>query len=427
MECHCSYDYLLQIVKQDVFPALGCTEPVAVAYAAAVARKYLNGNLDNMFIRVSKNIYKNGRFVPIPNTNQWGLDLAGALGYLSGNPDNEFLVFKNVDEETIDAARKLIESGKVKLKYLDESPDVYVHMAVRDSNNTVEVEIKDSHNHIEKIALNGQIIYEGKMNTVNSNPVDFLKNMTFKEIREVCESIPIKELEFIQDGIEMNKKAATIGIDGSMGLNIGHTLNRLMESGILGSDAPTKARVLTAAACDVRMGGGDYPIMTSGGSGNQGIGVVFPIVVVAEERKVDREKLLRAIFLGHVINRYVKIYTGKLSGICGCAIAAGIGASAGISWMLGGDDDNISGACSNMLANLTGMICDGAKETCSLKLAASANEAVISAYLSNENVTIRKNVGIIGNSIEETIKNVGILAKEYFNKIDNAIIAMING
>lgn len=427
MECHCSYDYLVQIVKQDVFPALGCTEPVAVAYAAAVAREYLKGTLDNMSIRVSKNIYKNGRFVIIPNTNQWGLDLAGALGYLLGNSKNEFLVFKNVDEETISAAHELLKSGKVRLEYLEESPDVYVHIAARDSNNVVEVEIKDSHNHIEKIVVNGEIIYEGKMNAVSSKPVDYLKNMSFKEIREICESIPLEELEFIQDGIEMNKKAATIGINGSMGLNIGHTLYRLMENGVLGNDAPTKARMLTAAAADVRMGGGDYPIMTSGGSGNQGIGVVLPILVVAEEKQIDRERLLRAIFFGHIINRYVKVYTGKLSGICGCAIAAGIGASAGISWMLGGDDDNISGACSNMLANLTGMICDGAKETCALKLAASANEAVISAYLSNENVTIRRNVGIIGNSVEETIKNVGILAREYYNKVDNAIITMING
>ncbi|HHV45717.1 MAG TPA: serine dehydratase subunit alpha family protein [Tissierellia bacterium] len=427
MGCHCNYDYLLKIVKQDVFPALGCTEPVAVAFAAAVARGYLKGNLDNMLIQVSKNVYKNGRFVIIPNTNLYGLDIAGALGYLSGNPENGFLVFKDVDEVTIKAAHELIKSGRIKLEYLDESPDVYVHIAARDANDLVEVEIKDNHNHIERIMLNGEVVYEEKIDDVNCESIDYLKNMSFKEIREICESIPIEEFEFIQDGIEMNKKAAEIGIDGSIGLNIGHTLNRLVETGMLGNDAPTKARILTAAACDVRMGGGDYPIMTSGGSGNQGIGVVLPILVVAEERRIEKERLLRAIFLGHVINRYVKIYTGKLSGICGCAIAAGIGASAGISWMLGGDDDNISGACNNMLANLTGMICDGAKETCALKLAASASEAVISAYLSKENVTIRKNVGIIGNSIEETIRNVGMLTKEYFNKIDNGIITILNG
>lgn len=223
----------------------------------------------------------------------------------------------------------------------------------------------------------------------------------------------------------MNKKAAHIGMTESIGLNMGYALNKLIKDGKLSEDAPTKARILTAAAADVRMNGGNCPIMTSGGSGNQGLGVVLPIVVVAEEQKIEREKLIRAIFLGHVINRYVKTYTGKLSGMCGCAIAAGIGASAGIAWMLGGNDENISGACNNMLANLTGMVCDGAKETCAFKLATSASEAVISAYLANENVVIRNNVGIIGNSIEDTIKNVGVLAKECFNKVDNVIIGMI--
>lgn len=427
MESHCKCSCLLEIVKQDVFPALGCTEPVAVAYAAAVSRAYMQENPDSITIRVSKNIYKNGKFVTIPNTNKWGLDLAGALGYLYGDPENQFLVLKDIDQEAIDSAENLIKNGKIKLEYLEESPDIYVQIIVNSSGNVVEVELKDSHNHIEKVVVKGQTVYEGKLEKSQAKPTDFLKNMSFKEIREICETIPLEELEFIQDGIEMNKKAAAIGIEESMGLNIGHTLNKFMENGILSGDAPTKARILTAAAADVRMSGGAYPIMTSGGSGNQGIGVILPIVVVAEEKKVERAKLLRAIFFGHVINRYVKTYTGKLSGICGCAIAAGVGASAGISWMLGGNDYNISGACNNMLANLTGMVCDGAKETCALKLAASANEAVISAYLSNENVVLRKNVGIIGNSIEETIKNVGILAKECFNKVDNAIIGMIKG
>lgn len=416
---------LLNIVKQDVFPALGCTEPVAVAYAAAVSRGYITESIDRMLISVSKNIYKNGRFVVIPNTNEWGLDLAGALGFLAGNSNDGFMVLENIDKETLQSAHEMIESGKVKVEYLEGTPDVYVDIKVNSSNNEVEVELKNSHTHIEKILVNGQVVYEEKMNSSNNISSDFLKNMSFREIRELCEAIPLKELEFIQDGIDMNKKTAHIGMTESIGLNMGYALNKLIKDGKLSEDAPTKARILTAAAADVRMNGGNCPIMTSGGSGNQGLGVVLPIVVVAEEQKIEREKLIRAIFLGHVINRYVKTYTGKLSGMCGCAIAAGIGASAGIAWMLGGNDENISGACNNMLANLTGMVCDGAKETCAFKLATSASEAVISAYLANENVVIRNNVGIIGNSIEDTIKNVGVLAKECFNKVDNVIIGMI--
>ena len=165
--------------------------------------------------------------------------------------------------------------------------------------------------------------------------------------------------------------------------------------------------------------------MTSGGSGNQGLGVVLPITVVAEENHIEKERLVRAIFFAHLINKYVKIYTGKLSAMCGCAIAAGMGASAGISWILGGNDVQISGACQNMLSNLTGMICDGAKESCAFKLSTSAGEAVLAAYLANEDIIVRSNTGIIGDSIEGTIKNVGTLCRDGFTEIDSEIIDII--
>lgn len=425
MECCETINNLLKVVKQDVFPALGCTEPVAVAYAAATSRKYIKDSVDYMLIKVSKNIYKNGKFVAIPNTNEWGLDLAGALGILGGDPEDGFMVLKNIDEDIIKLAHDLINMGKIKVEYIEESPDVYVNIIVNSSDDIVEVELKDSHTHIERIVVNGQAVYKGTTADEDNISSDFLRDMTFKNIREICEAISIEELKFIQDGVDMNKKAAHRGINEHSGLDMGYTLNKLLNNGKLSEDAPTKARILTAAAADIRMGGADCPIMTSGGSGNQGLGVVLPIIVVAEEQKIEKDKLLRAIFFGHIINRYVKIYTGKLSGMCGCSIAAGIGASAGISWMLGGNDEQISGACSNMLANLTGMICDGAKETCALKLATSASESVISSYLAREGVVIRKNVGIVGNSIEDTIRNVGTLAKESFSSVDNVIIDLI--
>lgn len=425
MEHNGKIDRLLKLVKKDVFPALGCTEPVAVAYAAAVLKKYLTETMDYMLIRVSKNIYKNGRFVIIPNTDEWGLELAGLLGLLAGNPDDKFMVLKEIDKDIIKSAHDILDLGKVKLEYVEDSPDIYVNIVVKSLDEKVEVELKDSHTHIDNIKVNEQTVYEDKLDDNNDISFDFLRNMTFKEIKNVCEEIPSKELEFIEEGVKMNKKAAKRGLKENKGLNIGATLTRLMEDGKLSENAPTKARMLTSAAADIRMGGGSCPIMTSGGSGNQGLGVVLPIVVVAEKHNIEKENLLRAIFFGHVINKFVKIYTGKLSGVCGCSIAAGIGASAGISWMLDGNDEQISGACKNMLANLTGMICDGAKETCALKLSTSAEEAVISAYLANENIIVKDNVGIIGDSIENTIKNVGVLCKESFNYVDRAIVDMI--
>ncbi|MBZ2174611.1 L-serine ammonia-lyase, iron-sulfur-dependent, subunit alpha [Schnuerera sp. xch1] len=418
-------DNLLWTIKKDIFPAIGCTEPIAVAYAAAVANKYLTGNMDSMLIKVSKNIFKNGKFVVVPSTNEYGLDLAGALGALVGDPEKGFMVLKDVNEDVIESAHQIIDSGKIKSEYVEGDSDVYVDIVVNSYSDVVEVELKDSHTHIEKIVVGGETVYEAKLSNDNIVSCEFLKNMTFKEIREVCEIIPLEKLEFIQEGIDMNKKAAERGISENKGLNIGATLKRLLEKKRLSMDAPTKARILTAAAADIRMGGGCCPIMTSGGSGNQGLGVVLPIMVVAEDEGIERERLIRAVFLGHIVNKFVKTYTGKLSGMCGCAIAAGIGASAGISWMLGGKDEQISGTCNNMLANLTGMICDGAKESCALKLATSASESVISAYLANENIIVKNNVGIIGENIEETIKNTGILCKEVFTHADEVIVDMI--
>ena len=190
-------------------------------------------------------------------------------------------------------------------------------------------------------------------------------------------------------------------------------------------DGPTKARILTAAAADMRMGGENCPIMTSAGSGNQGIGVVIPIYVIAQQNAIEKEKLLRALFYAHIINKYIKVYTGKLSAICGCAIAAGVGASIGITWMLGGNDDQIAGAASNMLSNLTGMVCDGAKETCSLKLSTASTESIFAAYLALEGVIARPNIGLLGNNIEQTIRNLGILSTKGFIDIDYIIVDII--
>ncbi len=416
---------LLTMVKRDTVPALGCTEPVAVAYAGSVANKYLTGTIDNMLIRVSKNIFKNGKSVIIPGTNEWGLDLAGALGIIGGNSEDGFMVLRNVDNNIIEVAHNMIREEKVKVEYVENVPDVYVDIIVNSSVEQIEVELKDSHTHIEWVKVDGEIVYENRISSKDKISTDFLKDMTFKELREVCEIIPLNQLMFIEEGIEMNKRAAERGIDEDKGLRIGSTLKKLQWDGKVSKDASTQARILTAASADIRMGGGDCPIMTSGGSGNQGLGVVLPITVVAEENNISRERLIRAVFFAHVINRYVKMYTGKLSAMCGCAIAAGIGASAGISWILGGNDEQITGACQNMLSNLTGMICDGAKETCAFKLSTSAGEAVLAAYLANEGIIVRPNVGIIGNSIEDTIKNVGILCRDGLNHADTVIVDII--
>lgn len=414
---------LLNLVREETIPAIGCTEPVAVAYASSVAKKYLEEDIEALDIRVSKNIFKNGKFAAIPNTGENGLDLAGVLGTLVEASDDGLMILKKVNKNHITQAHKLIEENRVKVKCLDKSPDVHVEIFAKGKENHVKVILTKNHDYIDEVRLNDKIVYEGIFDK-DETSVSFLDKLNIKDLREITEAIPIEELEFIEDGIKLNMEAAEKGLAEKIGLGLGVGFKKLIEQGKITMDGPTRARLLTAAAADMRMGGAVCPIMTSGGSGNQGIGVIVPITVIGEEHNKSREKIFRAIFFGHAVNKYVKVFTGKLSYMCGCAIGAGVGASAGITWLLGGNDEEIGGACNNLFGNLTGMVCDGAKESCSLKLSTSGAESVIAAYLAIENVMLKPGVGIIGATVEDTIKNVGILCKDD-EDVDSTIIKIM--
>ena len=235
----------------------------------------------------------------------------------------------------------------------------------------------------------------------------------------------INDLQYMKEGIALNTKVSNESLEGDYGLNVGKTLKYLQEKNIIGNDIITNIKIATSAAADMRMGGGSLPVMTSGGSGNQGIGVILPIYLVAQKENIEEEKMLRAIFLGHIVNKYAKVYSGKLSGMCGCAIGAGVGVCAAITYMLDGTNEQIKGSSNNLLANLTGMICDGAKDNCSLKLSSCVSEATMCAYLALNNIIVRNNVGIVSDTIENTIKNVGILCNKGFVKSDEVLLDLI--
>ncbi|GAA0731546.1 serine dehydratase subunit alpha family protein [Clostridium oceanicum] len=418
-------DELLELIKNETKPAIGCTEPVAVAFTVAAGRKYVKGEILKIDLKVSKNIFKNGKSVTIPNTEVCGLDVAGALGGICGDPEEGLFVFKNVNDDYLKEAKGMINRGEVVLDTIENTDPVFVEAILKGKDEEVTVFLKGGHTNIVKIIVNGKIVFEKKEEGKEDNKdCNFMKDITLKELREISEDINIEKLDFIIDGIDMNKKASKEGLEREQGLTLGASLLKLQKEGKIGKDSATLARILTAAGADIRMSGGMCPIMTSGGSGNQGLGVIIPITVVAEDIKASKEKLLRAVFFGHVVNNFVKKYTGKLSAICGCAIAAGIGATAGITWLLGGKDKEIEGAISNMLANLTGMVCDGAKGSCAIKLSTSASEAVISAYLALNDIIVPNNTGIIGSSVEDTINNLGMLCKDGFYKADDVMLSI---
>jgi L-cysteine desulfidase len=416
---------LLELIKDETKPAIGCTEPVAVAFTVATGKKYMQGKILKIDLKVSKNILKNGKSVTIPNTEVCGLDIAGVLGEICGDPEEGLFVFRNVNNEYLDKAKEMIKNKVVTLNPIEDTDPVFVEATLKGEKDEVVAILRGGHTNIEQVIVNGKIAFEkDNKNKKDNKDCDFIKELSLKDIRQITEDISIEKLDFIMDGIEMNKEAAMEGLKRQKGLTLGSSLLKLQEEGKIGKDSATIARILTAAGSDLRMGGGMCPIMTSGGSGNQGLCVILPINVVAEDIKAPKERLQRAVFFGHAVNNFVKKYTGKLSAICGCAIAAGIGATAGIAWLLGGKDKEIEGAILNMLANLTGMVCDGAKGSCAIKLSTSASEAVISAYLALNDIIVPNNTGIIGNTVEDTINNLGMLCKDGFYKADDVMLSI---
>ncbi|WP_017415548.1 L-cysteine desulfidase family protein [Clostridium tunisiense] len=415
---------LLEIVKSETKPAVGCTEPVAVALTVATAKKYFKGDVVKIDLKVSRNIYKNGKSVTIPNTTECGVHMAAALGEICGDSDAGLMVFKNVNQDHVIKAKALIENQVVSVTPVSDEDAVFVQVTLRGHEEEVIVTLRGSHTNIDQVVVNGKVILKGGLVKVNTESYSFFKALTLKDLRIIAEEIPSEKLAFIDDGIIMNKEAAYEGLKRNNGLHWGSSLLKLQEQGKIGKDSATTARILTAAGSDLRMGGGTCPIMTSGGSGNQGLCVILPIMVVAEDLGLDRDTLRRAVFLGHAVNNFVKKYTGKLSAICGCAIAAGIGAGAGVSWLLGGKDKEIQGTIHNMLANLTGMVCDGAKESCAIKLSTSAAEAIICAYLAQSGTIVPTKTGIIGNTAEGTIENLGLLCRDGFSRADDVMIAI---
>ena len=416
---------LINIVGEDSTKAIGCTEPVAVAYAANVASSYIkNDDISKIILKVSKNIYKNGKAVKIPNTGNHGLDLAASLGAFTSESKKPFLVFSNLTDKEIDKARNFTKVNNVDVNYIDNVPDIYIEARLITKDNDVTSIISNSHSHVSKIIKNGEVIIDNPF--IKDKKSSFsIKNMTFEQLAAIVRSMDINDIDFVLEGIYVNMDAAQEGLKG-YGLNLGKKLNELKENNILPDNFITDTRILTAAAADMRMGGGPLPIMTSGGSGNQGVGITLPIYMVAKEENLDDDTLARGLFFAHIINRYVKEYAGKLSGLCGCAIGAAIGSCAAIAFMLGGGEEEIAGACTNIFANITGMICDGAKESCSMKLSTSAEESIIAAYLALNGVVSQANVGIVGKNIEETIANIGKLSHQGFKTADEVILEIID-
>ncbi len=424
------------VLRAEVAPALGCTEPVAIALAAAAAASLIPGEpITAIEIWVDPNIYKNGIAVAIPGTKGLnGLDIAGALGALGGDPARRLEVLATIDSSVVRKARELLDRKKVSVNLLEDKQGIYVKTIVRSNTDTAEAIIEKLHDNIVSLKMNGQPVLDSVLLATGENgggkskllKVEaWLKGLSLAELVELLDDLDDDDFTFLEEGVQYNMRLAEYGLKHGSGLGIGKALERLVRQGMIKRDMIVASRLLTAAASDARMAGVSLPAMSSAGSGNHGLTAILPIWAVKDYIECDRQVILEAIGISHIITAYVKAHTGRLSAVCGCSVAAGAGATAGVTHLLGGTLHHMAGAITNLTEDLAGVICDGAKAGCSLKLATAAGTAVQAALFSLQGVQVQSTDGIIAASAEKTMQNIGLLSTQGMIETDRTILKIM--
>lgn len=419
----------------EVAPALGCTEPVAIALGSAAAASLLpDKSIDTIEIWLDPNIYKNGIAVIIPGTNgMTGLDTATVLGAIGGDPHLGMEVLEPLNDAIVEEAKAFLAQDKVKVNLRTET-GLYVQTKITSGDHTAESLITDLHNNIVSLKLDGKEVDNSVLLTKQSTSTgknmlaeleEWLRELKLQDIFELISELDDDDLKFLKKGVDFNLKLAEHGLKYGSGLGIGKATDRLLKQKLLVKDMAASARMLTSAAADARMGGAKLPAMSSAGSGNHGLTAILPIWAIKDFIDADEKTMLKAIGLSHVVTAYVKAHTGRLSAVCGCSVAAGAGATAGITYLVGGDVTHMEGAIKNIMEDLAGVICDGAKAGCALKLNTAAGAAVQAALFSLQGVNVKDTDGIIGTSTQKTVQNMGTLSTDGMIETDKAILQIM--
>lgn len=420
---------LVNILNAEVKPALGCTEPVAVALACAKAKETLGEEVVKCIIGLSPNVYKNGMCVGIPGTERLGLKISAAMGLIGGKSENGLRVLETLTKEDVKVAEDFMDNNDIKISPIDTEEKVYIEVELEGKNNTAKVVIRTKHDNIVFVEKNEDVLVSEEVVEVatTAEPKEnILDTITIKEIVEAMETVDFEDIKFLLDGITMNEEIAKYGLNEKVGVGVGFGIKKSIESGLLGDDLMNYTMMITAAASDARMAGVKLPVMSSNGSGNHGITAILPIVAYNDKFPQSEEKLARSLAISHLLTAYVKNYTGRLSAVCGCGVAASIGATSGLSWLMGCNETQIEGAIENMVANLSGMICDGAKAGCALKLASAASAAVQSAIIAKQDCIVPPMNGIVGTGAEQSIQNLGRVSDKGMTTTDKVIIRVMD-
>jgi len=423
------------IFKIQVSPALGCTEPVAIALGAAAAASLLNNKkIDAIELWVDPNIYKNGLAVSIPGTQGLsGLDTASALGALGGDPYLKMGVLSPVDADITRKTSAFLAAGKVKVNLLEDHRGLYIKTIVKSGTDQAASVIENLHDNIVELTVNGKKITKNPLLSPQQETGEgslaaletWLKKRSLEQLFDLIDEFDQEDLDFLEEGLRINLRLAEYGLRHGSGMGIGMALERLAIQKTIRRDMVLMAKILTSAAADARMDGVKLPAMTSAGSGNHGLTATLPIHAVSEFIETKTDIIMKAIGFSHIITAYIKAHTGRLSALCGCSIAAGAGAAAGVTFLMGGSVHHIAGAIKNITEDLAGVICDGAKAGCALKLSTAAGSAVQAALFSLQGITVMPTDGIIGFSPEQTMKNIGLLATHGMIETDRTILKIM--
>ena len=417
---------IIDLIHQEVVPAIGCTEPIAVALCVAKATETLGTKPEKISVLLSANILKNAMGVGIPGTGMIGLPIAIALGALIGKSEYQLEVLKDSTPDVVEEGKRFIEEKRIHISLKENIEEkLYIEVCCEAGEDKAIAVIAGGHTTFIYIERNGEVQFQ-KQHTASCEKEEECLELTLRKVYDFALNTPLDEISFILETARLNKAAAERSFEGNYGHGLGKMLRGTYEHKVMGDSVFSHILSYTSGACDARMAGAMIPVMSNSGSGNQGISATLPVLVFAEENDKSEEELIRALMLSHLTVIYIKQSLGRLSALCGCVVAA-TGSSCGITWLMGGTYDQVAYAVQNMIANLTGMICDGAKPSCALKVTTGVSTAVLSAIMAMENRCVTSVEGIIDEDVDQSIRNLTKIGSKGMNETDKLVLEIMTG
>ena len=417
---------IIDLIHQEVVPAIGCTEPIAVALCVAKATETLETKPERINVLLSANILKNAMGVGIPGTGMIGLPIAIALGALIGKSEYQLEVLKDSTPDVVEEGKRFIEEKRIHISLKENIEEkLYIEVCCEAGEDKAIAVIAGGHTTFVYIERNGEVQFQ-KQHTASCEKEEECLELTLRKVYDFALNTPLDEISFILETARLNKAAAERSFEGNYGHGLGKMLRGTYEHKVMGDSVFSHILSYTSGACDARMAGAMIPVMSNSGSGNQGISATLPVLVFAEENDKSEEELIRALMLSHLTVIYIKQSLGRLSALCGCVVAA-TGSSCGITWLMGGTYDQVAYAVQNMIANLTGMICDGAKPSCALKVTTGVSTAVLSAIMAMENRCVTSVEGIIDEDVDQSIRNLTKIGSKGMNETDKLVLEIMTG